>query len=440
MKKKFFQVVMLMLVVTLLVPSTAEAGFFDLFFGGENKKATGTIELKFWNGFTAADGDGMQKMVNNFNKLHKGEIKVTMQTMNWGTYYQKVVTALSSGNAPDIGVMHIDRLPEFSSKGVLTPLDSIVQDLGWDSDEFAKRVWQAGKYKGTRYGIPLDMHPLTMYINVDMFKKAGLNPNKPPQTREEFMKVVKKLTKDTNGDGKIDQYGTAIPPLWPGQQFIVPTLIHQFGGSITNEEVTKVTFDSPEAIKAVKFAKSLIYKHKVSPANIQQDGEVTLFKQGRLGIHFNGIWMIRAFQKQKGLNFMSYPVPNLGGKMAVMSNSHNFVIFNKDEMTKKRKEAAAEFIKYISKRSAKWAKFGQIPARNSVRKSDKFQQLKHQSSIAKEVPYVVFPPAHPVTSKIMGPLYDAINLALLDKEPVKEVLNKAAKRAQKALDQYYKRH
>jgi len=423
MKSKVL-VLTFLLVVVLLVSSVSAA----------------QIELNFWNGFTGPDGKGMGEMVDEFNKLHEGEIKVNMQVLAWAEYYQKIVTSLASGKAPEIGIMHVDRLPEFASKRVLMSLNDVITDLGWSSDNFADAVWDAGSYQGERYGIPLDMHPLALYINKDLFREAGLNPDNPPKTREEFLEAAKVLTKDNDGNGTIDQWGTAIPGGWPGPQFIVPTLIHQYGGTYTNEDVTEVVYDSQEAIDGLQFAVDLVHKYEVSPKNIQQDGEVTLFRQGKLAMHFNGIWMISGFKEQEGLDFMSYPVPNMGTKMAVTGGSHNFVLFRQPKRDDAKRDAAVEFIKYISQNSAQWAGFGQIPARNSVRESEAFNSYEHQASIAEEVPYLIFPPLHPALNEIMVPLQQESNLAILGKKTPEEALQDAASRAQKALDAYNDSH
>ncbi|OCL28751.1 ABC transporter substrate-binding protein [Orenia metallireducens] len=437
MKKNIVSMLALTLIVTLFLGSTVDAGFFDFF---NKDKKDEVIELSFWNGFTGPDGKGMAKMIDEFNRLNEGEVKVKMQVMDWLTYYQKVVTAISSGKAPDLGIMHIDRLPEFASKRVLTPLDTLIEDLNWSSKDFAKTVWDAGIYNGERYGIPLDIHPLAMYINIDMFKEAGLDPNNPPKTPEEFMEAVKALTKDTDGDGEIDQWGTAFPPLWPGPEFIVKSLIYQFGGSILNEDGTKVTYNSPEGIKALEYAIDLVHNKKLSPAQIQQDGEVTLFRQGKLGMHFNGIWMINGFKEQSSLNFMSYPIPAFGKNASAMAGSHNFVIFRQRKEDQAREKAAVKFIKYISENSSKWATYGQIPARNSVRDSEEFKSLKHQASIAKGLSDVVFPPLHPALNEVLTPLHQEVNLAILGEKTAKQALNDAAERAQKALDEYNRNH
>jgi multiple sugar transport system substrate-binding protein len=396
------------------------------------------ITLDFWNGFTGPDGTGMGKMVEEFNKENEGEIEVEMQVMQWGTYYQKVVTALStrSDSSPDIGIMHVDRVPEFASKGVLLDLDQIVADLGWSKDDFSNSVWDAGIYEGNRYGIPLDVHPLTMYINKDLFKEAGLDPDNPPKTPAEFMNAAAEMTKDTDGDGEIDQWGTAFPPLWPGPEFILPTLLRQFGGSFLNEDQTEVVVDSEESTAALEYAVDLVHNKGYSPTDIQQDGEVTLFRQGRLGMHLNGIWMISGFKDQEGLNFMSYPVPRMGEKLAIAGNSHNFVFFRKQGNSDAEFEAAAKFVKYISNNSDQWAAFGQIPARNSVRNTEAFQSLKHQASIAQEVDSVVFPPKHPIASSILTPYYEAVNLAILGQKEPEAALKDAAEAGQIALDEY----
>ncbi len=68
------------------------------------------VELAFWNGFTGGDGPIMKKLVDKFNTEHQN-IKVTMNVYEWADYYQKAPAAVSTGNGPDLGIMHVDQVP-----------------------------------------------------------------------------------------------------------------------------------------------------------------------------------------------------------------------------------------------------------------------------------------------------------------------------------------
>src|SRR5690606_41176010 len=72
--------------------------------------AFSTAFRSFWNGFTGGDGPVMQKLVDTFNAEHPN-ITVKMTVMEWADYYAKIPSAVSSGNGPDVGIMHLDSVP-----------------------------------------------------------------------------------------------------------------------------------------------------------------------------------------------------------------------------------------------------------------------------------------------------------------------------------------
>ncbi|CCJ32675.1 ABC transporter substrate-binding protein [Caloramator australicus] len=386
------------------------------------------VQLEFWNGFTGPDGKGMQKIIDQFNKEYEGKINVKTQVMQWGQYYDKIITSVTSGKAPDIGIMHVDTLPKYAKKGVIIPLDELAAKLDLKESDFIKAVWDAGIYEGKRYGIPLDVHPLGLYYNVDLLKQAGFDH--PPTNMEEFLTMAKAMTKDTDGDGKIDQWGFAMPTLWPSHQ-IYWTVLHQFGGKATSDDGTEPLYTSQEAIDALQFLADTVFKYQISPKNITQDGEVTLFKQGKLGFHLNGIWMIAGFEEQQGLNFATAPVPQWGKQKAVWAGSHQFVIFKQKEQDPVKLEAAMTFIDYITKHSIEWARAGQVPARNSVRESDEFKSLKHQMGFAQQADYLVFPVSSPYFPDAWGPSGEAVTNVILGKDTPASALQKAADKARK---------
>ena len=91
---------------------------------GVARDAQGRIVLNFWNGFTGPDGKTMEVMVDKFQQDNP-DVRVKMQIIPWGTYYDKVTLALAYGGAPDVFVCHAARIPEFASFGKLRPLDEL---------------------------------------------------------------------------------------------------------------------------------------------------------------------------------------------------------------------------------------------------------------------------------------------------------------------------
>jgi len=389
--------------------------------------AFGVITLEFWTGFTGPDGRFMQELVNRFNQEHKDEIQVNMSTMLWADYNTKVPIALASGKGPDVGVAAIDNLRSFVSQGMLLPLDSYLGIMGIKEGDIVSSVWDATHVDGSIYGISLDVHPLVFYWNKELFREAGLDPENPPMTREAFIEAAKALTKDTNGDGTIDQWGTMIPVGWPNY-FIWFSAFFSNGGELFNEDLTKATFASPAGMDAMQFLVDLVFKYKVSPEKVQVDADIDAFKRGTCAMEFNGIWMLTNYMEVEGLEFGAGPVPQFGSERpANWAGSHTLVIYKQRKQDLEKTEAAARFIGWISNHSYDWALAGQIPVNVSVQNSEQFQALPYHSSIAKGVANVVFPPFFPKYGDSTGPIWEALNLAILGQKTVEQALKDAEK-------------
>jgi len=225
-------------------------------------------------------------------------------------------------------------------------------------------------------------------------------------------------------------YGYAVPTLWP-QQFIFPTIVAQNGGSLYEDG--EVNFTSPEVVEALQFQVDLINEYNVSPSDIQQDGEVTLFLQGRSAMHFNGPWMLEQFENSE-LNFGVAPVPQLGTvQEAVFANSHNFVIPEKADEAKL--DGVVDFLLYVQENALAWANSGQAPAMKATYESEAFQNVNIQSpQVAKQFEIAVFNPKVENWSQAVNPLMEAVNSALLGQKDVEQALEDAEQEASQALE------
>src|SRR3954451_4084612 len=120
--------------------------------GNGGKDYTGPkVQLNLWNGFTGGDGDIFKKLVDQFTAEH-ANVAVSVATYKWDDYYAKLPGAVSSGNGPDIAVMHIDMLATFAARKVIQPIDDVASALSLTESDFAPVVWRGGIYRDKRYG------------------------------------------------------------------------------------------------------------------------------------------------------------------------------------------------------------------------------------------------------------------------------------------------
>jgi multiple sugar transport system substrate-binding protein len=394
---------------------------------GTGKQYNGPkVTLEFWNGFTGGDGPFIRKMVEQFSSENKN-VQVKMNIIEWASYYQKVPTAVSSGQGPDVGIMHCDQLGTNAARRVVIPLDDVAKTLDLKESDFYPTVWQAGIYDGKRYGIPLDLHPLALYYNKDLLAKAGMN--KPPQTKDEYMEVCKELK------AKGIQAAWVSPFFFTGSlQFM--SLLWQYGGDLYNSDTTKATFNSDAGVEALSWMVSLV-KDGYSPKNVAQDAEYTAFQNGKNALHWNGIWNIALFKTLEDLNWGVAPLPKIGGQGGAWSNTHQFVMMTQQDPDPNKQAASKYFINWMSEHSLEWAKSAKIPARKSVRDSEEFKKaLPQEYELTKELPYIHFPPTVPGIFDVETASYDLAvqNAVLLEQDP-KPALDEAASKANDLLQE-----
>src|SRR5690554_3085691 len=85
------------------------------------------VTLEFWNGFTGPDGPALEQVVDDFN-ASQDRITVKANIMPWDTLYQKVLTAASSKDGPDIVAMSASRLPQYAAEGLFQPIDDYYEN------------------------------------------------------------------------------------------------------------------------------------------------------------------------------------------------------------------------------------------------------------------------------------------------------------------------
>lgn len=306
----------------------------------EGDSGSGPVTLKFWNGFTGPDRPAVEELVKRFNDS-QDKAKIQMEIMPWDVFFDKLLPSLSSGAGPDIAGMDTAQVPQYAVKKALKPLDDYYSQPGNETDKLVASAVQGATFNGTKYSVPMNFTTLLLYWNKGMFKQAGLDPEKPPADWDQFADYAKKLTKDTNGDGKPEQYGLAIADhatiaMWP-------ILFWQNGGGVVSEDGKQATLGDPATVEAANHWVDLVRNDKIAPIGLAGADADKLFQSKKAAMEIVGPWMTTGF-KDAGIDF-GLAMPPAGPKETVtLGTSVGFTVSAKADQRKT--EAAYEFFKF----------------------------------------------------------------------------------------------
>jgi multiple sugar transport system substrate-binding protein len=398
--------------------------------GDPNAKVT----LDFWNPLNGADKPAVDQVISDFN-ASQDRVTVKNNSQPSDVMYQKVLTAVSSSDGPDLIAMHVGRIPQFADKGALQPVDSFYDNADYGSADIIPNLVSASEFDGQNYGVPLNQATVLMYWNKDMFKKAGLDPEKPPTTWDEFKAMVPKLTVDDNGDGKPEQYAIALAdhegiPVWQ-------PLIWQNGGDIVSEDGKKSLLDDPKSLEALQYWTDLVKNEKASPIGLGGADADKLFQTQKTAIEIVGPWMTTAFD-EAGLNY-GITKPFAGpADDTILADVVSFTVPASADAT--TRDAAYEFIAYWNSKKGQttWATGSGFPSTRSDLTADELKENPYPAVFGAEdvvantrvlMPGIVAGPT--ITDSIFNP---ALQRVLNGEGSVKEVFTQASKDIQAELD------
>jgi sn-glycerol 3-phosphate transport system substrate-binding protein len=155
------------------------------------------IELQWWHAMTAVNAERINKIAEDFNAMQH-DYKVT--PVFKGSYAETMTGAIAAyraGNAPSIvQVFEVGTATMMGAKGAIKPVYQLMADAGEKFDPAAYLPAITGYYStpdGRMLSFPFNSSTPVVYWNKDAFKKAGLDPEKPPKTWPETFDAAKKL-------------------------------------------------------------------------------------------------------------------------------------------------------------------------------------------------------------------------------------------------------
>lgn len=275
--------------------------------------SAGGETLTYWasNQGSSLDDDAakLKPMLDRFTK--KTGVKVDLEVISWTDLYNRILTAVTSGDGPDVLNIGNTWSVTLQETGAFEPFEGEALEAVGGEDRFLKTSWSATGAEGKApTSVPLYGMAYNMYYNPKMFAAAGIT--EPPETWEEFVADAKKLTIDTDGDGKTDQWGfTAAGSSVSANSHQAFVRGLQNGGSLFNAKGDP-TFDSKAEVAGVKQWIDLMATDKVmAPSDAEvADGskKVDNFINGKAAIMFDQS-PLKNFAARDFKDFKAAPVP-----------------------------------------------------------------------------------------------------------------------------------
>jgi len=348
--------------------------------GGGAKPAAqeGVVEINFTMWGAPEELAVWQAIVDDFHKANPN-IRVKVNVSDWDSYWTKLNTLIAGGTPPDVFAMDAPLFLDWQSRGALLNLQPYIDANPGFLDGFYPQTLTAYKTPNGYYGLPRDFQTIVLFYNKDMFDAAGVNYPNADWTYEDLLATAKKMTLDTDNDGKIDQYG-----FWSDtwdMELLWSSVIWAYGGEIINADHTKTLIGEGSARDAWAFIDSL-YKQGVMPTPTTS-GEfgLDLFQSGMAAMTTIGHWAVPGYV-QSGINFDVAFMPKGPAGRATSVNSAGFVIAKGC----KHPDAAFAFINFALSEAGqkRLAELGfAIPVLKSVAESDAY--LKQPGNLNQQV-------------------------------------------------------
>ncbi|PWV95532.1 carbohydrate ABC transporter substrate-binding protein (CUT1 family) [Paenibacillus cellulosilyticus] len=381
----------------------------------------------------------IDKLAADFNKENPNITVTPTYAGNYQDTMTKVVTAVQGGNSPDLAVLLSTELYSLLDMNALEELTPKFPQTYFDG--FYEAFMGNTKSGDQVWSVPFQRSTIVLYYNKDMFKAAGLDPEKAPTTWDELRKDAAALTvKDSKG--AVSQWGLEIPST--GYQYwMLQALSLQTGTNIVSNDGTEVFFNKPEVKEALQFYTDLGRKDKVMPEGVLEWATVPSdFISGKTAMMFHTTGNLTKVKTDAKFDFgvaylpanRSFGSPTGGGNLYVFK-----------DIPEDHKAAALKFIEFLTtpERVAQWSiDTGYVGTTKAAYETDLLKNYVEQfpqASVARDqMQYASSELSTHQNGQITKLFNDNIQAALLGTISAEDALEKSQQQADDILKQFKK--
>lgn len=436
------------ILVALLMPlAFALAGCQSLGWPNPQPSPGGKVHLTLWQGVNPPPNRVvLQKLVERFNQTHP-QIELESLYIGQGDQQLPKLLAAAVGNAlPDLLWYAPVLTGQLVEWGAVRSLDA-----EWAQSKTSGAVAQLDPaleastlLEGHHWSVPFSTNNIGIYYRPSLFKAAGIT--QLPKTWPELRQVAQRLTRDTNGDGQIDQHGlvlplgkgewtvfTWLPFMWSAQGEIPP------GSPVVktppvNTPVNTPVVNTPEAVAALVLWRDLLREGTAILSGPERGYELDGLIAGKVAMQLSGPWTLAQLEAS-GVDFGVLPIPVGQTPATIIGGENLFLMPPKPGDDPAKQQAAWTFAEYVLGEAfqTEWAiGTGYLPINLKSRQSKAYQAFRAQQPAVDvfldQAKYGRSRPIAPGYNRISESLGRAIESVLLGKTAPKVALDEAQQR------------
>jgi len=277
---------------------------------------------------------------------------ITVNAIYAGNYDDtriKALAALDSGEPAQLAVIAAIDAYDLIEQDLIVPFEDTIEteeEQAW-LDSFYPALMANSKIEGQTWGVPFQRSTVVAYYNKDMFRDAGLDPDKAPETWDELVEMGKTLSTE-------DRHGLMIPstgyPYWMFQALAI-----QNGEELMSEDGLTTYFDDPAVVDTLEFWKSLSVEHGIMPEGTVEWGTLRqAFLEGETAMMWHSTGNLTAVKNDASFDFGVAMLP-ANERPGSPTGGGNFYLFK--DATDAEKQAALELIKFMTapEQAAEWS-------------------------------------------------------------------------------------
>lgn len=361
-----------------------------------------------------------------FNEAHD-DVQIDANMEPREEKYRGVISQISAGNPPEALGMDVIYLPRFVQLGALADLGDFYNGLEYTDDFFEPLQEDFIRWDDTVYGIPFWIDCSVFLYNKSHYEEAGLDPESPPTTFQEFIDACAAL--DDAGYTPLSNT-LAITGL---EVFFFMPHVWAGGGQLFNDDMTESLIDEQPAVDALEFFVELQEEGYTTDQTSAESFTYPEFNAEEASMAYTGAGIGNVRQNNEELyenmGVSMFPKPE-GGTQSSFLGGNTLVIPEQVRQDSEKFEAAKTFARWVNSEegmSTTVEQMGYLPARESGFELDFVQERSDiYDTFEQALTQGHAPPMHTGTLDMQEPLNNAIQRALLGQQSPEEALSEAA--------------
>ncbi len=388
------------------------------------------VTIRFWHAMGGPLGEVLNDLIDEFNATHPGIFVKSESMGSYDALKQKILASIMAGNQPDLAQAYEAWISTLLGGDALVDLGELDPGFAGELEDFFPILVENSYYDGRLMSLPFNKSIPVLYYNKDLFRRAGLDPERPPRTWEEFSAACRELTRDLTGDGKPNQWGFK----FTDHATYFECLLVQNGGEIYHPADQSMLFASPQGQEALQYLVDLVRKHRIADFYLSGYQHQVDFAAGETAMIVASCVSRTFMRRQLKFDWGIAPLP-ANRRRGTLVYGTNIVIFARS--SPRRQAAAWKFITWFTnpENSARWAlRTGYVPVRKSSLDLEimqaEFRDRPDSLVPVEELDWAFFEPRMALWLQIREYLGNAVKASLLGKSPPGEALEKAVRQGE----------